>query len=468
MPWAIQHNLGTLAALVSQQPTISAIQKFVSSGQDQGALLRELISLLEATARSSGESRRLQTEAHLGKVLKNASLLIPAYQRHLPEWCRTGAFDARRFSQIPLLKRADLQDWGTELENPHPRRAYQATGSTTTSGSTGTPIVTKGHRVSGLMMRAQQLRFQKRLGFDFEEDCAFITSPQAPGVAAPPEGAIGPSWSVGMGTGRALVLTLLADTEQQLDWLIRRDPRYLATYPSNLEALIKCGQETGKRPHRLQEIVLSSEPVSQELVNLVQMEWGARSVVTYSSSEAGLMACSRVGAESYYVEAENVFMEILRDDDSPCAPGEIGRVVITTLQDFLRPLIRYEVGDYAMVVPNDPDDPITLPRLGPIVGRERTMIRLPDGRRVWPHFEFAPLLEVGGLRKWQLVQHRDLSMTVRVVGRGEVTDVLKDRVVEVVQAALPGVKVKIDVVTDIPRTPRGKFLELVSELDASV
>lgn len=314
-------------------------------------------------------------------------------------------------------------------------------------------------------MRAQQLRFQKRFAFDFQEDCAFITAPQTPGSADPPDGAVGPSWSGGLGAGRSLVLTLLADTEQQLDWLIKKNPLYFATYPSNLQALLKCSQQTQKRPERLREIVLSSEPVSDELVSMAEQEWKARCIATYSSSEAGLMASARLGASCYYVEAENVYMEILRDDGNLCAPGEVGRVVITTLQEFLRPLIRYEVGDYAEVVEQDPSDPITLPRLGRVVGRERTMIRLPDGRRVWPHFEFAPLVELGGLKKWQLVQHGDLSMTVRVVGQGEVSDALKDRIVEVVRAALPGVLVSIQVVDEILRTPRGKYLELISEVD---
>ncbi|HXS18328.1 MAG TPA: hypothetical protein VN764_14115, partial [Polyangiaceae bacterium] len=139
-------------------------------------------------------------------------------------------------------------------------------------------------------------------------------------------------------------------------------------------------------------------------------------------------------------------------------------VVITTLQEFLRPLIRYEVGDYAEVVRDDLADPITLPRLGRVMGRERTMILLPDGRRVWPHFEFAPLLSIGGLRKWQLVQHADLSITARVVGNGALGAVLQARIVDVIRSALPGVQVRIEQVEDIPRTARGKFLELVSEV----
>jgi len=441
--------------------SLTAVQRLIFS-QDPGAL-RQLVALLEETATTPRPSRQLQVHAQLGGLLQVASHFVPYYRERLPAWCRDGLFDAARFTELPILKRSDLQEFGAQLENTRPPEPYRALGSTTTSGSTGTPIITKGHRAAAMMTRAQQIRFQRRFGFDFDAPCAFLTSPHKPGVADPPEGSVGPAWSAGFGSGPALLLDLMADTNDQLDWLIGKRVPYLATYPSNLQALIQRSVELGRKPEALRAIVLSSEPVSPELIALTRDTWGAQCLATYSSSEAGLMGSPRVDG-GYYVEAEAVHVEVLRDDDTPCGPGEIGRVVITTLQEFLRPLIRYEVGDYAEVVRDDLAVPITLPRLGRVMGRERTMILLPDGRRVWPHFEFAPLLSIGGLRKWQLVQHADLSITARVVGNGALGAVLQARIVDVIRSALPGVQVRIEQVEDIPRTARGKFLELVSEV----
>jgi phenylacetate-CoA ligase len=140
-------------------------------------------------------------------------------------------------------------------------------------------------------------------------------------------------------------------------------------------------------------------------------------------------------------------------------------VVVTTLFDLRRPLIRYEIGDYAEVDSTDPNDPISLPRLKRIVGRQRTMIRLPNGRRVWPHFEFASLVEMGGMRAWQLVQRKDLSMLVRVVPTERYSEAVHDEIVHTVKVALPGLAVKVVEVGAIARTPRGKFRELISELE---
>lgn len=445
------------------EPSIPAIPHSLLKMEKSSADIRSLLGLLERTATHDPADRNLQHAAHLTGLLRMVGHSVRAQRSRLPEWCRQGAFSWERFAELPVLTRAELQAGGEAWQHPAPPPAYRPTVSASTSGSTGTPLVTWGHRAAGLMKHGLQLRMQRRLGFDFEGKCAFLTSPHPPGVADPPNGRTGPPWAPALGTGPSVGLTLMASTEDQLDWLIAQNPKYLATYPSNLLALLQLSEEKGLVPSSLESIVLSSEPITDDLVALARRIWGVECARTYSASETGLIASQVKGKDEYYVESENVYLELLRDDGAPCEPGEVGRVVVTTLQDFFRPLIRYEVGDYAQWAPAQPNDPITLPRLRRVVGRERTMIRLPDGRRLWPHFEFAPLMKIGGLEKWQLVQRRDESLLVRVVTRGPLTDALRDAISEVVRTALPGLVPEIVSVERIERTKGGKFMEVIRE-----
>ncbi len=41
-------------------------------------------------------------------------------------------------------------------------------------------------------------------------------------------------------------------------------------------------------------------------------------------------------------------MEIVDEQGAPTPAGEMGRVLVTTLQNNLMPLVRYEIGDYAV------------------------------------------------------------------------------------------------------------------------
>jgi phenylacetate-CoA ligase len=110
-------------------------------------------------------------------------------------------------------------------------------------------------------------------------------------------------------------------------------------------------------------------------------------------------------------------VEILDDQGKPCAPGEIGRVVVTTLHNFAMPLIRYALSDYAEV--GEPCDcGRGLPVLTRILGRSRNMFALPDGRRFWPSF---PLMSysAASIRQLQIVQHtRDMVEARYVAERG--------------------------------------------------
>ena len=95
--------------------------------------------------------------------------------------------------------------------------------------------------------------------------------------------------------------------------------------------------------------------------------------------------------------AESVLVEILNDDGTPCAPGEIGRVVVTALQNFATPLIRYEVGDYAEASAPCPCGR-GLPVIRRIMGRVRNLLVLPDGKKIWPAFGSRGLTEIAPIR----------------------------------------------------------------------
>lgn len=423
----------------------------------------QLIRLLARTQTDTGELRDAQQLAQLDGLLQHARAHVPFWSARLARLGH-GELGWESFRTIPILTRAELQDSGSELQVKNPPPALRITGKATTSGSTGTPVTTHSTWGLGVLARALQLRFQRWHDFDFDAPCAFITSPTPPGVADPPEGGTGPTWAAPLGTGKSHNLNLLAATDEQLAWLCRLAPTYLATYPSNLQTLLLRSRELGQRPQGLRAVVLSSEPVSDELRGLCREIWGAPALATYSASEVGAIGFDAADGSGLVVQSENVLVEVLRDDGSACVAGEVGRVVITTLQDLLRPLLRYEIGDYAEVG-EAPSGNVRLPRLRRVLGRERTMIRLPDGRRVWPHFEFGELVRLEALRQWQLVQKRDGTLEVKVVPISNWSDEADRAVLQVVQDALPGLAVSLRVVDKIARTPRGKYLELISELD---
>jgi phenylacetate-CoA ligase len=167
------------------------------------------------------------------------------------------------------------------------------------------------------------------------------------------------------------------DPAALLGWLREVKPRYLYTAPTMARQLAQLALRTDARM-KLAQIITFGETVDPELRRVAQEAFGAKVTDTYSCEELGWIALQCPRHDHYHVMSASVVVEIVDDEGRACAPGQPGRVLLTGLQSFAMPLIRYEVGDYAEW--GGPCDcGITLPVIGRIWGRERSFIRLPDG-----------------------------------------------------------------------------------------
>ena len=157
-----------------------------------------------------------------------------------------------------------------------------------------------------------------------------------------------------------------------------------------------------------------SEVVHPELRERARTLLGLSLEDAYSSMECGFIALNCPSGDGYHVMAETHLVEVIYDAGQPCRPGEMGRVLVTDLHNFATPLIRYEIGDYAI-----PGGPCAcgrgLPRLERIVGRERNLVRHPGGHRCWPFVGYGRYRKVAPVQQYQLVQHDLETIEMRLV-----------------------------------------------------
>ena len=121
----------------------------------------------------------------------------------------------------------------------------------------------------------------------------------------------------------------------------------------------------------------------------------------------------------YHIHCENVLVEILDDAGKVCAPGTVGHLIVTSLNNRIMPLIRYDTGDLAEAVDGPCPCGRTLPAFQRIHGRYRRTAYLPPGTyQLWMTFretvpEMPPeLLEY--VRRFQLHQFLDGSFELRL------------------------------------------------------
>ncbi len=366
---------------------------------------------LERSQRWPPETLRAFQLRQLREVAAHAVANVPHYRDALRA-CgvkRAGALDTKSFRAWPILRKSLLMEHEAALHASTVPEGHGEAPLTQSTGSTGTPVRVRQTRISQFFAQALILREHLWHERDFSRKFAAAHSDVEPGHQS--------GWGVPntvFATGPACAQNTRMGIDAQLDWLIAERPAYLLTRASNLRALLLRSRETGKIPPGIIEVISISEMLAPDVPALASELWHARVVDGYSCEEFANLACQCPGHEHYLVHAENAYLEVLREDGSPCAPGETGRVVVTALHNFAMPLIRYELGDYAELGERCPSGR-GLPVLNRIVGRVRNMMRDPTGRLAWPSFRADLWLAVAPIRQVQLVQTALDRIAVRYV-----------------------------------------------------
>lgn len=380
--------------------------------------LHELSHQLDRSQWWSSEALRAWQFEQLHRLLRHAYNTIPFYRRRM----QVAGVDPKHpigeemWKRLPILSRSELQRLSAVMISHKIPHAHKPTNPIQTSGSTGMPIKALGTALTRLYWNAITLQDHAWHRRDLSGKLAAI---RAEGSDKLPKGGLMlPDWGSPTAevyrTGPGAVLSVQADVNEQAVWLRRQDANYLITYPSNLMALANHFLQTGQTLPGLREVRTYGETVSSELRDVCRQAWGVPLVDMYSTQEVGYIALQCPDHEHYHVQSENVLVEILNTDNEPCRPGEVGQVVITTLHNYAMPLIRYAILDYAEVGPDCPCGR-SLPVLNRVMGRQRNMLILPHGRRVWPTFPVKDWGHIGSIRQMQLVQKSLEHIEVRYV-----------------------------------------------------
>lgn len=378
----------------------------------EAALLLSLQRQFEHSERLDPATLERLQVVQLEHLLAHAHAEVPFWGERLRDagYRPQAALSWDVFRRIPVVQRKDMQAAGELAYARTVPPAHGAIGTDATSGSTAEPIRFRTTDICKVFWHALTLREHLWHGRDFSGRLAAIRSVLSPGDQ--------PSWGMPADlvfeTGPAYGLRVSTPVSEQAAWLVERDPDYLITYPSNLMALAREFMASGARLPRLREMRTFGERLPAGLREVCRQAWNVPLVDIYSAQEVGYIALQCPAHEHYHVQSENLLVEILDDADQPCRPGETGRVVVTSLNNFATPFIRYDLGDYAEWGAAC-DCGRGLPVLRGILGRARNMAVLPDGGRFWPRIRMAEWFELADIREFRLVQTGLGTMRLEVV-----------------------------------------------------
>jgi phenylacetate-CoA ligase len=422
------------------------------------------LELLESQYFSESQLNRLQTE-RLKALLDHVYRNVP-YYRYIFE---KAGFHPSKFEslsdldRIPLLSKEDVRkNLYFDLFSKDSKKTKLLKVST--SGSTGEPFVVYADRFQLEVRFATTLRQLHWTGWRFGDRQLRL-------------------WHQRIGMNATQVVKERIDaifmrrkfipafeiSESNINRFIRdiekTKPVLMDGYAESLNFLASYlgSRNLTSRP---KAIMSSAQILPEQSRQVIEQALGTRVFDKYGSREFSGIAYECAERPGYHhVMDESYILEILVEGRH-AKPGEVGEIVITDLNNFSVPLIRYRIGDLAECVENELCKcGRSLKLIGKIQGRTQAIVYCADG--VWmPGTFFAHFFKDydSVIMQFQIYQAIKNEFEVRFI-RG--TDFSQQRLNEVIQELRKHVgdtKITLNEVEEIPLLITGKRSPVVSEI----
>lgn len=209
-----------------------------------------------------------------------------------------------------------------------------------------------------------------------------------------------------------------SDLEHVLKNISIKKNVYIAGYPSVIQELAQRSSALKLKPD-VKGIVCFGDKLFNHYEEHIKKAFGEETPIidTYGCAEGLLMAC-KSDLHSYYIMTPHVFLEIVDDEGQPVKDGTIGNVLVTSLTNYAMPLIRYKLGDLAIILPKN-DYPkerkYNYPLLKKVIGRETDIVKTFKGLTLNVH-SFTGVFEYyQEIKQFKVIQNDLKSIIIEYI-----------------------------------------------------
>ena len=323
-------------------------------------------------------------DALVRRLVAFAYASSPFYRERLKPLVRNGDVDLTAWSDIPPLRRSDLAANLGQLNPVEVPAEVGAVSTWRTSGSTGLSLEFRSCALAEIASECMVHRLYRWHGFDLSATLASVRFyGQKPRTY--PDGMTETRWSMLGPQAPHHSLDLRHPLDEIIEWLVRKRPRYLLTFPSVAYELATHPGASEIAALRLSGIVAISELATEHTREVVRRGLGTEMAQVYAAGEVGCIGLQAPADDRVLICDEAVLVELVDEDGRPVGPGETGRVLLTSLYNYATPFLRYDIGDYATWSEGPCPSGRTLSSLRRIEGRARNGLVAKGGRLIWPN-----------------------------------------------------------------------------------
>ncbi len=172
-------------------------------------------------------------------------------------------------------------------------------------------------------------------------------------------------------------LNIKKENTQAIRSIIKRNNiKGIYGYSSNLFYLAKLFNLENIEVH-LKYVIPIAEGLLEQQKKFISDTFNCKVYMDYGASE-----CMRMGFEcnrhnGYHMDIYNYYFEYLDESGEPCKPGENANIIVTNLNNYIFPLIRYNIGDQCKISNEKCPCGQNYPLVNKITGRQSDIIKTP-------------------------------------------------------------------------------------------
>lgn len=260
------------------------------------------------------------------------------------------------------------------------------------------------------------------------------------------------------------------DVKKAFDWVKSKKDPVLAGYASSLYVLAQFAEKMGEQLH-FKTAISWGDKLFPHYRRQIERVFGTEVHETYGSAE-GLMMGAQKDLDHMYLMNQNVFFELVDDDGNDVKEGEMGHVIVTSLNAYAMPLIRYRIGDLARMLPRDQypvKRSMDYPIIEKVIGRDTDLVRTPGGKVLVVH-SFTGIFEhIPEISQFRITQEKLSGIKVEFVpGEGyheQLLDKIREKLDENIREPF---EVEFIERNQIPPSASGKPQLIISKISPAI
>lgn len=199
----------------------------------------------------------------------------------------------------------------------------------------------------------------------------------------------------------------------------KEDIRHIYSYVSALVEFCEFLKRNNLKVPPPISVMTTAEVLTDRAKSLIENVLETRVFNGYACGEVNGIAYECEQRDGLHISMERCIIEIVDENGQPKPEGEIGRIAVTDLDNYVMPLIRYINGDEGILTREKCKCGRSLVRLKEISGRTCDIIDGVNGKQVHSYF-FTALFgrfnweEEFGLKRYQIVQETPKRLLLKL------------------------------------------------------